>query len=238
MKKILCMILTLSMLFTLVPCAAFAEEADNDLSKVRGTKDGNSYKNPGFGVQVSFPEDWMLLTDEQTAQLMGMGEEILDNENLAELLETNAGVYDLYAIASDNSGDNVNATLQKLNALQAALLTEEKLAAVNLEQLPEVMTGFGVTVTDIEQTVYSFAGAEHAGLRLTTEMQGVSMYHRIVFILKGNYYLTFSSFSLDPDRADKILGFFSQYDASADFLERAAASVAQPVADEAAGKDN
>ena len=206
MKKALCIALTLCMILALVP-AAFAE---NDVEAVEmfGTKEGNVYTNKALGIRAEFPETWMVLSEEQSQQLMGSGMEALDNEKLAEMLEKNTAVIDLYAIAADNSGDNVNIQLQSLNALQDVLLSEEKIAKINADTLAEQMQGTGIEISATEQTTRSFAGSDHPCLHITLSVQGVPMYMDMVFLKVGTYFATVTSTSLSQERSGAVLDTF------------------------------
>lgn len=213
MKKLLCAILSLTMLLTLAAVgtpAALAAEPAVKAADMLGTKDGNVYENEALGMRVEFPENWQILSSEEAMKLLNAGMEILDRDSIAEMLEKNSAVFDLYAMKTDNSGDNLNIQLQNLNALQEAVLTEEKIAAINAGSMEEELERAGFEMTDLRQDTMVFCGSEHPMLAVTMEIQGVSMYSRAVFVKNGNYLATITVSSLDEGRCEEMLGLFEE----------------------------
>jgi hypothetical protein len=220
MKKLICAALTLAMLLALAafgapaamadktPKSAASSKAELKAEDMFGEKEKNRYVNRSLGIQAEFPRDWTILSDEEAASLMGIGLDVLDNEKLTDLLDQNAAVFDLYAMKTDNSGDNLNIQLQKLNTLQNTLLPEEQIAAASAKELEDMMKGTGMEITSIEQSTVVFAGEEHPCLSITMEIQGVAAYERLVLIKGGDYYACITAFSLDQARAEEMLDLF------------------------------
>ena len=123
MKRLLCMLLTLAMLFALAACGGGkssapapaatetpAETAEPELSAgdLIGEKGERSYVNKALKIRADLPDDWILLTNEETAEVMGYAREMVTDEEIARMLEESGAVCDFYAMAAGNSGSNLN----------------------------------------------------------------------------------------------------------------------------------
>lgn len=210
MKKLICIMLTLCVLLALGVSAAYADGEALTSEEILGTKKDNVYENTLLGIRAEFPKGWRILSDEETMSMMGAGLEMLDDEKLNEIMDQNTALISLYAMAGDNSGDNVNVMVQSLNALQRAVLTEETIANENAKNLKSTFANSGMDIQEIEQGTVDFAGASHPAIDVRFEMMGVTCYERLVLIKSGNYFGTITSFSLDESRAASILEFFKE----------------------------
>lgn len=213
MKKLLCAVLTLCMLFTLTPCAAFAQAEEISAGKMLGTVDKHHYTNEALGIQAKVPEDWQLLGKEEAMRLMYAGFDMLeaDKDWFAEQLEKNTAVFDFFASALDNSGDNINIQIQKnqLNALQRAVATEDKVIDASIEDLEKSLAESGMMENIVlEKDTINFAGKEHGCINVSATIQDVPIYERMVVLIKGNYLGFITSFSLDEDAVTKNLDMF------------------------------
>ena len=213
MKKLLCAIVTLCMLLAFVPCAAFAGSEDISAGEMLGTVDGNRYINKALGIQAEVPDTWQVLGTEEAMSLMYAGFDQLevDKDWFAEQLEKNSAVFDFFASALDNSGDNINIQVQKnmMNLLQRAILSEDKLLAASMDEVDKAMKESGM-MDDLvlEQGTCTFAGREHGCINLSATMYGVPVYEKFIILIAGDYMGTITSFSLDRDAAAKNLDMF------------------------------
>lgn len=213
MKKLLCIVLTLCMLFAFAPCTAFAQSDEVSAEEMLGTVDKNHYTNKALGIQADVPEDWQLFGTEEAMRLMYAGFDMLeaDKEWFAEQLEKNTAVFDFFASAMDNSGDNINIQVQKnqLNALQRAVVTEDKVIEASIEDLEKSLAESGMMENIVlEKDTIIFAGKEHGCVNVSATIQDVPVYERMVVLLKGNYLGYVTSFSLDEDTVTKNLDMF------------------------------
>ena len=225
MKKLLCMFLILAMLFALPACGgkssdpapaatetpAPAETAEPELSAgdLIGEKGERSYVNKALKIRADLPEDWILLTNEETAEVMGYAREMVTDEEIARMLEESGAVCDFYAMAADNSGSNLNIQLQSFSFLQGAAVTEQALADASLDQVRQSLESIGME--DVKPTVesFSFAGKEHASIACSSTYMGVPLFERQVFVKVGRYIGIVTSFGFSQEDADSFLGFFS-----------------------------
>lgn len=241
MKKIVCILLAAVMVLMMASCGAprKTEPADTDAGKTEaeaqtneeaaaaeepakeeeakagdmlGEKNGNSYVNKALGIRVDFPETWSLLDDEQTAQVFGVAMESFTDEALAEQLQKSGTLYDMYAMALDQSGDNVNITLEDLGVIYGIVIDEAKYIELAEKQLITSFEQMGMTNVQLEKGSYSFAGQDRTSVLLTATYSGTPIYERMVLIKTGSYMSMVTAFSMDAGRLDQIMGFFSAYE--------------------------
>jgi hypothetical protein len=73
-----------------------AEETGKELS--RGTWNDDVYTNEFAGIQFTLPEGWLVATDEEIANIMGMGAEVMgDDAKWAMEAAKQASIYDMMA---------------------------------------------------------------------------------------------------------------------------------------------
>ena len=82
-----------------------------------------------------------------TAQLLGYVADAVDNEALAELLSSTGMISDLYAMATDQSGDNINIQLEDLGKLYRELGVKARLeAGITDEEMLQLLASDGMLV--------------------------------------------------------------------------------------------
>lgn len=205
MKKTICVLLTLCMVFALTPFAAFADTVSTE--KVLGVKDGNSYSNSHFGFQAELPDDWVILGDEEVSQLMGYVVENIAIGSFEELLESVGAVCDLMAGAQNSSGDSLNIQIEKL-PYAAVTMSEKEIAENSASSLETALSSYATDI-EIKPGVCSLAGKEHSSLDVTMKMGGIPCVERLVVVREGVYLATVTVFSTEESRLGEILGFFT-----------------------------
>lgn len=239
MKKLLCILIALTMLLGLAACGAPAappaktveataapteeiapvqeptpeptpEPEVIEVEDLIGEKDDHSYENRTFGIRAQFPADWTILDEEQTAQVMGLAADITSNEDLAEQFKQAGSLCDLYAVSMQ--GDNVNIMVEDLGKLYGILLTEERYAQIAAPQLESGLSSMGITDISYVTESCSFAGQDRFSLFVTSNYNGVPVYERIVLIKVGNYMVPITFTSLDESRLNAALDFFAPID--------------------------
>ena len=176
-----------------------------------GEKTASTYVNEGLGIRAEFPANWTVL-DEQTAQVMGLVADHLSEEDLADQLRESGSLCDLYAIATDQSGDNVNIMIQDLGVLYGIVLDENRYTDLNMDQIEPTLSQMGMTDITMEKANVTFAGAEHPSILVSANYSGVPVYEQMVIFKAGNYMSAITVFSVDKARVDQILGFFSAFE--------------------------
>ena len=194
--------------------AAPAEEAEEtyEAEEMIGEKSGNSYANETFGIRAEFPDNWTVLDDEQTAQMLGLVADNFSEVDLAEQLRESGSLYDLYAMTVDQSGDNVNVVIEDLGVVNGIIIDEKKYLEIAEDQLETTFAQMGMTDVTLDKGTYSFAGEDHVSVLISGNYNGVPVYERMVLLKTGNYMGVVTAFSLDTARLDGIMGLFSAYE--------------------------
>lgn len=212
MKKTLSFLLALTLVLS--ACGgALAAETEPDASDILGVKENNVYANEFLGIMTEFSEDWYVLSNEETIEAMGYVADNLPNADLAEQLRSSGVVCDLYVLALDNSGANINIQLEDLGFLYGLAMSEDAYYNAAAPQLQEALTQMGVENVSVEKETIDFAGAEHTACLISGVYSGVPIYERMVMVKAGNYMATVTAFSFSADTAAEMLGYFEAYDA-------------------------
>lgn len=198
------------------PAAAEEEtapaEEELEAEDLIGAKSGNIYSNEALGIRAEFPDSWTILDDEQTAQVLGVVADNFTELDLAEQLRESGSLYDLYAMAMNQSGDNVNVVIQDLGVLYGIVIDEEKYLDMNAEEVEKALSQMGMTDIRAERENYFFAGQEHLSVLVSAKYGGLTLYERLVLCKAGSYMSAVTASSLDQTHLDEILGFFSAYE--------------------------
>lgn len=225
MKKRICFLMAFVMALTLVACGSNdsdqnADHADQmneqqvenqqkDTGFERGVVENGTYTSKFLGVTATVPEGWVIASDEEVAQIFGMVVDAMTADGANQQLEDGGVVYDLYAL-EQNTGNSINISVEKLNAVQKLALDESSYADVAIEQLPDALSSVGVTVTNIKKTTVNFAGVDHAGIAIQAEIEGIAMYESMAIIKEGSYVATVTAASYQDDTTLSALDFFQK----------------------------
>lgn len=172
--RILTFALVVILLFSLLSCGAKAPAFS------RGTIDGDVYTSEFAGLTFTKPADWIYLTDEQIAEVMGVASEVMGNDTLEETSE--GSVIDLYA-ASQTSGDNVNITFSKGNAFTNLNVS----IAASLELIKQQYESVGFTCTISDPTDAKLGSVSCKVATATVNVNGISMTQYCYFAMFGRY---------------------------------------------------
>ena len=199
------LILSLLMLLSLSACG---NKDTNTVPYTPGTTVGNTYTNEYFGFTVTLDEnsDWSFYTIEQLAQLIGQSSEVLDNsETVTESLERRKNDIEMFAIRSDNASISV-----LVDTANGAKYDESTYVDTALTNLAQKLTNAGQTNVSTKKTTLAFAGEEHCGIIINTEVQGVSMEQTMVCVKVGDYVAIVTAVSgLDESSTDLLAVFKS-----------------------------
>lgn len=80
------------------------EIAEETADKIeRGTISENIYTNDSVGIKFEKPDDWKFATDDELAQMMSAGQEIVNLDDMEKALSEAVTVYDMAATSSDST---------------------------------------------------------------------------------------------------------------------------------------
>lgn len=217
MKRIMAVLLTLTLLLALGAPMAFAAAAEEpDAEDVIGLKEDNVYISEFLGITASFGEDWYLCSDEEALQAMGYVADTLEDEDLADLLRESGAVCDLFAVALDGSNDTINIQLEDLGFLYGMVLSEEAYAKRALPMMEDGLEQMGLEKIRIDQETIDFAGEKHLSITVSGEMSGAVLYERMVLLKTGSYMATVTYASVGSQNADQLPELFRAIDEEAE----------------------
>lgn len=217
-KRILALILTLTMVFALCACTSdddvkgttepkatqtAAPEKELELGNVSGGK----YENAYFGFGCELDEQWTYATEDQLLSMVQATADLVDDENFKDDLLKADMFYDMMTYFYDGV-TNINVIVQNIGAAYGALLDEEAIAEQTVKALPEQLAAASMDVQSCEQVVVEFAGADHAGILIHSTINGSDMYQLQTFVKVGKYVAVVTMSSPIKDNIDAMLGFF------------------------------
>jgi len=91
MKKMFCVAALALMAVLLVACGGGEYDEDTIRGFTRGTWNGNVFTSDQVGVTFTMPDGWVAATDEEMAEVMGLGADMMSGEISPAMLEA-AGV--------------------------------------------------------------------------------------------------------------------------------------------------
>ena len=130
MKKLLSILLTITILATLVGCGSKTEIS-------RGKIEGDVYTNELLGFEFTKPESWDYSNDKEIADMLNIAADSLLNDNLKDTLEKNPGIYDMMVVDSVTN-TNINVMYENLRKTLSKNIGEEKYFELVKKQLAEV----------------------------------------------------------------------------------------------------
>lgn len=216
-KKWLALLLSLVMVFSLTACGGSSNVPDEPQDEPQveekdfkaGSIDGDVYTSDVTGLKFTLGDNWVFLDNEGIEEVTGMIQDMTDDESLKEIMESGATVYDMYAMTNDGSGRTVNITVENLGALYGTLLDESKYIDAAKDQLKPAFDSMGATNVVVETTTYIVAGAEHSGIHLTAELQGIQLYEQMACIKEGRYMYNITCSATSEEDAASIMAMFT-----------------------------
>lgn len=220
MKKVWALLLTLVMALSLTACGGGTDTKGNDSQPetqeeeqnqtfVPGTVSGDTYTSEGLGVKFVIDENWAFLNEEEIGELTGMVQDLTDDAEVKEALEDGESLYDMYAMTKDGSGRTANVTVSDLGALFGKVTTEDVYAESVAKELPDMFESVGATNLQVEPTTYTFAGEEHSGIHVVTELQGVEVHEGMVCVKDGRFVYNVTCAAQSEEALAGVMAMFN-----------------------------
>lgn len=219
MKKILCLLMSLLMMFSLCSCMNIVEKEDmrgnitsestnkGTLEFLLGKTKNNKYENDFLGISCTLPSEWIFYTDEQILELNNIAVDYLDEE-AAELIKNATIIYDMYA-TNMRDGSNMNINLEKISDAQMQNLDIKQALESQIDTLKSGLENMGYTDINIEYEKVNVDDRLIDGLKITGKISNADYYGYTLTFKKGNYLANISIFSFQKDKLDTILGYYA-----------------------------
>ena len=210
MKKLLCLILALTLVLC---CAACGSGKEGDAPAITqqmlaGTAEGSVYTNEAICIRVELDDTWSIFDKTQLAAISGITTDAADDEAFAEKFRESGTGYAFYAIANDGLY-NLGIVWEDLGKLYGKVIDEETYAEIGVSKLPEALESAGAENITAKATNISFAGQDHPAIVVTGEMMGVSLYETLVCIKVGDYMAVITAASYMENATGQILAMAS-----------------------------
>ncbi|MBE6812925.1 MAG: hypothetical protein E7523_08585 [Ruminococcaceae bacterium] len=186
------------------------EESTEAKQEIRGTVDGNTYRNEFIGIEITLDDTWTFYNDEQIAALYGLTADRA-GEDFANLIENSPVVYDMYAMAA-NQVNNIGINLEKVDAV----LLETMDLAANLQKSVDIIKtsyeNMGYSDIQTEISTVEIDGQEFDCLNVSVSVGGMIMNQTTVSIKCGDYLASLALTALGEDSLAEILNSISLID--------------------------
>ena len=175
------------------------ETKTTDIS--RGEWNGNQYVNEFANIKFNLPSGWSKYSDEQIAQVMNVGVELLndDQKKLAELAQSMV-IYGMVA-NDDTTKANVSVLLEK----PTMKITPESYAT-SLKQQLEAVSSIQYKVN--ETATAKVGSEEYTELTSTASVSGVEIGQSYYIRAEGDYIITIIVTTTGEGQLDTILKCF------------------------------
>lgn len=177
MKKLTALLLALVMIVLCCGCSVFTEPK-------RGSIEGDVYKNETLDFEFVKPSSWVYSTDEEIAQAMDVGVELLGADKYKEALENSQSVFDMMVVDS-LTATSVNVSYENLVKSAMSNITEEQYIDATKEQFANISQA-SVTFSEEYETV-TLGKTEFTRAIATTKMSGITMTQAFYVHKVGSY---------------------------------------------------
>lgn len=217
MKRLLSVLLVCAMLLCLCGCGdtdgkrdRIEKELDEDIESGKvslGVTEGNTYTNAFLGLSCTLPDEWEFYSREQILETNNLVGDMA-GEELAEMLENAAIIYDMYA-SHPTTYSSININLEKITAAQAANLDLKKTLESQFNTIETSFANMGYTNIRLNYTKVSVDGHSFDGVKLQATIQGVEFYEIVFSFQKGNYIANVTVGTLKTDTTADLLECFT-----------------------------
>ena len=220
LKPIFALVAALALLFTLCACGSSESKEPSTTAPSTtespkpteqeislGTVTGGRYENSSIGLACEPGSDWYIYSKDEIAQLSGIVEENVSDEDLLNLMKNNGTVIVFYA-AKDDGATSVNITVTDTGSKLEGVVTEEQLLDATLPQIEQAYPSLGYDDLEIGTDTVTFAGASHPCIVVSATANGAQLYQRQVFLLKGTCSICVTSSSFFTDTTVEQLALF------------------------------
>lgn len=181
------------------------EEMEEDGETViaeRGTMEGNVYTNESMGFQVTFPEGCTMYSDEEIAQVVGNGSDIMEDAYDSEAIENSLSgtIYDVIAVTEDQAA-NIQIVMEDTEATAGIKLTADTYAQAMANNLKTAYASAGITISDPIVTEETLGGMDFVVVSLSANGMTQEYYAHQV----GNYMLVFTMTYTDRTAVQEFL---------------------------------
>ncbi len=208
MKKLMTLLLAVSMVFTLTACGG---------SKVTfepGSIEGNTYTNTSIGIKATVPEGFTLADDATIEALQAASQSVAENVTTEDKAEAAMAAmsYEMVAMADDGSSYQILA--EDMTRTTGKVLSASAYVKAAAEQVETQYAAMGITASSSTDGKVSIAGKDFEAMTVTIEASGVTGTQKYYAYKVGNYMFSIITTGLSGDSATALEQFISSIEAA------------------------
>ena len=198
MKKILAIMLALTMVLSFAACSGEEENETKEIVPERGTVENGIYKNSVFGISFEFGENWSVLSDEEIAIAMGVAAEEIYGED-AEI--TGDNIYDFYAFENSTNA-TVSINHENLGTIGGMTDANYYLETVMTNL---ITNGANSGIVDAIITNIKLGGKEVPCLSIVFEYGGSKIYQKLIVSQTETWMSSVTIASLSEEELSELV---------------------------------
>ena len=174
-----------------------------------GVTSNNVYTSALFGIGLALDENWELCTQEELEEMNGVSAGEALGEAFQNAMDNGAVYTDVMAIAEDGLM-SISASIEKLSAEDASYVYEEVYVdiAIGSNAFEESFEEMGVPLVALEKGTAFLAGVERPCIYLAGDVEGITLYEKIIPVKAGRYLLIITVCSVGENILDDLIGLF------------------------------
>jgi len=173
-----------------------------------GSISGNHYSNRFLGIQCTLGNDWEVLSRKELAEENQITGNVTD-EDYQKRMAAADQFYDLVA-SQKNSLNSLNLSIQKLSGA-AGRISERQLVEQGVSESRQALEKIGAADITSNVSQITFAGKEHACIRLKATLSGVPIYTTQICIKVNDRVAILTVGTVLSDHTDEILSLFQSF---------------------------
>lgn len=209
MKRILTLLLALSLMLSLAACTPARKPTETEASKtgapeteapeteapetenagsaeIRGTVQNGVYENRLLNLRIACPEGWIIYDDQQIAQVNNITADVMKDSDVGELIGKNGQFMDLMAVSG--TGGSINLIIQPKQALLDAY-SDLQVFALSKETFKAQFKASGFEITEYEPVTMQVGGEERTVLHIIMSGNGVDMDEYQIWYRNNDTYM-------------------------------------------------
>ena len=195
----------------------FKEElaGESSFELKRGIVSGNTYTQEYLGIQILFPDSWVLASEEDLTASSGITEAVTD-ENLQQYLDSGKSVVDTAAWSEE---DDVSCKIQLANFGSAAEMIKISpetyvtlLLKKNEDNFRSYLEAKGVTDIRIDTGTVTLLDDSSPVIVMTGKRDGADYYEKKAIIGQGLYGAWLTAISVGEDQTDQVFSMVKAID--------------------------
>lgn len=219
MKKLLAIVISISLLFAFASCGADKDSINNAINSAvndvvstiiskfaLGEVSGQVYENEYIGIGCQLSNDWVFYSEDQIKELNNMAAEIA-GEDYKQLMENADVVYDMMGQTTDLTS-TVELVMEKFDPSEIGLVDLKFSLEATIPTLTSTYEGMGFSNVQTEITTLTFAGEECDALNLSAEINGYNFYLTTVMLKADSHVVSVGVGSFNKTTVDTVLSNF------------------------------